>query len=146
MQQVNFDEAIDRIVQADSRYSRDAYFFLREALDHTQKRASRAKKSSKEEFARHVSGSELLEGIRDYALAQFGPMAITVLGEWGVTKCEDFGELVFNMVDHRILGKTDNDSREDFKAAYAFDEAFVKPFLPTRKPKSRRTSAPSATA
>jgi len=146
MQQVNFDEAIDRIAQSDSRYHRDAYFFLREALDHTQKRAARARKSSKDAFARHVSGAELLDGIRDYAVGQFGPMTVTVLNEWGIQRCEDFGELVFNMVDHRILGKTDTDSREDFKGGYSFEEAFVKPFQPARKASARRSGVQRAKA
>jgi uncharacterized repeat protein (TIGR04138 family) len=145
MQQVNFDEAVDRIVEADSRYHRDAYFFLREALDHTQKRVARARKS-KESFARHVTGAELLDGIRDYALGQFGPMTLTVLGEWGLRRCEDFGDLVFNMVDHRILGKTEADSREDFKGGYTFEDAFVKPFQPARKPAARRGGVQRAKA
>jgi uncharacterized repeat protein (TIGR04138 family) len=80
-----------------------------------------------------VTGRELLSGIRTYALAQFGPMAMTVLDEWGVTRCEDFGEIVFNMVDAGLLSKTDSDSREDFQGGYSFDEAFRNPFLPQGK-------------
>ena len=79
---------------------------------------------------RHVSGQELLAGIRAYALDQYGPMTLTVLSEWGVRGCEDFGELVFNMVENNLLAKTKDDSRDDFKNGYTFEEAFRKPFLP----------------
>ena len=82
---------------------------------------------------RHVTGQELLEGIRGYALTQFGPMVELVFAEWGVHRCEDFGEIVFNMVDIGLLGKTEQDSREDFQNGYNFHDAFRKPFLPSKK-------------
>ncbi len=129
MQAVNFDEAIEKIAARDPRYHRDAYLFLREALDHTQKIAGKPKHDE----IRHVSGQELLSGIRDYALRQFGPMALTVLNEWGVTRCEDFGEIVFNIVETGLLAKTEKDSPHDFQHGYDFEEAFRKPFLPATK-------------
>ena len=138
MQAPNFEEILENIVAKDSRYQRDAYCFLREALDHTQKAVSKSKKNE----IRHVSGQELLAGIRDYALSQFGPMTITVLEEWGIRSCEDFGEMVFNMVASNLLAKTENDTREDFKDGYDFESAFRRPFLPTPKPtKTEPTSA-----
>jgi uncharacterized repeat protein (TIGR04138 family) len=82
---------------------------------------------------RHVSGQELLGGIRQFALEQFGPMAQTVFEDWGVRNCQDFGEIVFNMVEIGLLAKRDTDSREDFLAGYDFQEAFRKPFLPASK-------------
>ena len=130
MQAPNFEEILENIVAKDSRYQRDAYCFLREALDHTQKAVSKSKKNE----IRHVSGQELLAGIRDYALSQFGPMTITVLEEWGIRSCEDFGEMVFNMVASNLLAKTENDTRDDFKDGYDFESAFRRPFLPTPKP------------
>jgi uncharacterized repeat protein (TIGR04138 family) len=142
MNTANFDEALEQIIQKDPRYNRDAYFFVREALDHTQKIVSKGGKAESrspagEEHAegkvRHVTGQELLAGIRSYALEQFGPMAITVLNEWGVRRCEDFGEIVFNMVENHLLAKTKKDSREDFKEGYDFEEAFRQPFLPANK-------------
>ncbi len=129
MQSVNFEEVVEKIVAKDSRFNREVYFFLREALDHTQKVGSG--KAHKNEV-RHVSGQELLSGIRDYALGQFGPMSLTVLTEWGLNSCEDFGEIVFNMVENNLLAKTEKDSREDFKDGYNFKEAFRKPFLPVK--------------
>ncbi len=129
MQPVNFEEILDTIVEKDPRYHRDGYFFLREALDHTQKLVGKAKKGE----IRHVSGQELLEGIRDYALSQYGPMTLTVLEEWGIRGSEDFGEMVFNMVANSLLAKTEKDTRDDFKGGYDFDDAFRKPFLPQNK-------------
>lgn len=129
MQAVNFEEILELIVKKDPRYQRDGYFFLREALDHTQKMVGKAKKDE----IRHVTGQELLSGIREYALSQYGPMTLTVLEEWGINSCEDFGEMVFNMVANNLLAKTDKDTREDFKDGYSFEDAFRKPFLPKTK-------------
>jgi uncharacterized repeat protein (TIGR04138 family) len=126
MQQINFDEALENILAKDSRYARDAYFFLREALDFTQKLISRENRGA----VRHVSGQELLDGIRQYALQQFGPMTVTVFEDWGVKRCEDFGEIVFNMVEIGLLAKTENDGRADFQNGYHFTDAFHKPFWP----------------
>lgn len=126
MQTPSFDDVLNGILRKDTRYQREAYIFLREALDHTQKTASKANKTE----ARHVSGQELLQGIRQFGLSQFGPMTATVLEEWGVRRCEDFGELVFNLVEHGLLSKTEKDSRADFQDGYDFDEAFRKPFQP----------------
>ena len=127
MQEVIFDEALEQILARDSRFHRDAYHFLREALDYTQRHQPREPRAK----LRHVTGQELLEGIRRFALEQFGPMTMTVLEEWGVRRCEDFGDIVFNMVEVRLLAKTEQDSREDFRGGYEFAEAFKKPFLPS---------------
>jgi uncharacterized repeat protein (TIGR04138 family) len=126
MQTPSFEDILNGILKKDPRYQREAYVFLREALDHTQKSASKTNKNE----ARHVSGQELLQGIREFALLQFGPMTVTVLEEWGVRRCEDFGELVFNLVEHGLLSKTEKDSRADFQDGYDFDDAFRKPFQP----------------
>src|SRR6185503_16550930 len=107
MQAASFEEAIEQIAVRDHRYHREAYFFLREALDHTQKMTGKPPKKNE---VHHVSGQELLKGIREYALQQFGPMTLTVLDEWGVKSCEDFGEIVFNMVETKLLAKTEQDS------------------------------------
>jgi uncharacterized repeat protein (TIGR04138 family) len=140
MHEVTFEEAIDEIVAQDRRFHRDAYVFVREALDHTQKLILKENRGQ----LRHVTGQELLGGIREYALAQFGPMAITVLEEWGIHKCEDFGEIVFNMVEIGLLAKTDRDSRADFAGGYDFEESFRKPFLPEgKRPGTRATPAES---
>ncbi len=126
MQAINFDDVLDRIVERDGRYHREAYVFLREALEHAQKAASKASRQQ----ARHVSARELLDGIRVYALESFGPMALTVFQEWGIRTCEDFGNMVFLMVANDLLRITEQDRPEHFKGAYSFEEAFRDPFLP----------------
>ncbi len=130
MQEVNFDETLEGILANDSRYSREAYLFVREALDFTQKLIVRDNRAQNRQ---HVSGQELLEGIRQYALQQFGPMTATVFNEWGVKTCRDFGEIVFNMVEGGLLAKTERDSRNDFQNGYDFTEAFLTPFRPQGK-------------
>jgi uncharacterized repeat protein (TIGR04138 family) len=135
MHTVNFEEIVDKIVQLDQRYTREAYFFVREALDHTQQMVHKTHRSGREAADRHVTGQQLLEGIRQYALDTFGPMALFLLREFGVHACADFGDIVFNLVEHGqgMFGKTEQDSREDFKAGYDFDFAFRRPFLPAAK-------------
>jgi len=151
MQAVSFEEVLELVLAKDTRYHRDAYQFLREALDYTQKKAGKEYRVPGEtregatledlkatvakdgEDQKHVSGHELLEGIRDYALKEFGPMVTTVFEEWGIRSCKDFGEMVFLLVDHRILRKTDKDSHADFENGYDFHEAFRKPYLPKAK-------------
>jgi len=128
MQKIGFAEALDKVVEKDPRYDREAYVFLRDALDFTLKR----RKKQKSEISRHVTGQELLEGIREYALNQFGPMVPTVFEAWNIRECRDFGNMVFNLIDARIFGKTDSDSIDDFNDGYDFYEAFVKPFLPEK--------------
>ena len=135
MQKISIEEAIEQIVKKDPRYHSEAYQFVREALDFTIKHQKKGQAQP-----HHVSGSELLEGIRLYALDQYGPLARTVLGYWSIRTCEDFGEVVFNMVALRILKTTEKDSRDDFKNGYDFDEAFLHPFEPIRKPTRRSTS------
>jgi uncharacterized repeat protein (TIGR04138 family) len=137
MQKQNFTEAIEEIVALDRRYDAEAYSFVREGLDFTVKMLKKSAHGAPEH--RHVSGQELLEGLRRYALEQFGPMTKTVLDYWGIRQCADFGELVFNMVEKGVLGKTDKDSREDFKSGYDFEEAFVRPYRPTKRPAARRS-------
>jgi uncharacterized repeat protein (TIGR04138 family) len=132
MHEASFEEALGKILAKDPRFEPAAYYFVREALDHTQKSIIKENKGK----MRHVSGQELLAGIREFGLAQFGPMTITVLEEWGVRSCKDFGDIVFNMVETGWLAKTDKDTRDDFQAGYDFAEAFRNPFLPSKKLKS----------
>ena len=126
MQKIGFPEALDRILAADSRYDKEAYLFMRDALDFTIK----SRKKQKSDLSRHVTGQELLEGVRQYALAEFGPMVVTVFESWNVRECADIGEIVFNLIRAGIFGKTESDCIEDFRHGYDFHDAFVKPFLP----------------
>lgn len=136
MQKVNFGEALGGILRRDPRFDRDAYLFVREGLDFTIKMLKKESAGA----GRHVTGQELLEGLRRYALDQFGPLTKTVLNHWNIHRCEDFADIVFNMVESGILGKSEKDHRDDFKGGYDFDEAFVKPFRAAPRPTPRRAS------
>jgi uncharacterized repeat protein (TIGR04138 family) len=109
------EQKISQILLRDDRYHREAYRFLQEGLDYTVQR--RGKKG-------HVSGKELLEGLRDMARERFGLMARTVLNQWGIKGTADFGEIVFNLVDEQVMSKQDSDTREDFANVYDFEEVF----------------------
>lgn len=132
MKRLNFEEAMRVILKEDTRYPLEAYVFLRLALDFT----IRAMKKPTAGPARHITGHELLDGIRQYALQEFGPITRTVLDAWGITRTEDFGNLVFNLVSHGVLGKTDQDKIEDFSNGYSFQAAFTAPFLPAASKES----------
>ena len=137
MQDLEFSEIVALICKEDTRFDRQAYTFVRQALDQTVKDL---KKKSPERTGKsqHVTGSELLLGIRAYALDQYGPLTKTVLNTWGIQHCTDFGDIVFNLIEYNVFSKTENDRREDFADIYDFDEAFVKPFAPagTRRTRS----------
>jgi uncharacterized repeat protein (TIGR04138 family) len=138
MQKIGFNEALAQITAKDPRYDTEGYLFLRNGLDYTLRQS----KKHKDDPARHVSGQELLEGLRAYALKEFGPMARTVLDYWGIRKGEDFGAMVFNLVEAGVFGKTDTDSIEDFKGGYTFEEAFDAPYRVTPRasaPKKQQT-------
>lgn len=132
MQDLDFDEIVALICREDPRYDRRAYQFVRQGLDFTVKEikkndAERARKSL------HVTGPELLHGLRAYALDQFGPMARTVLETWGIRRCADFGDIVYNLIEYNVFSKTESDRREDFAEVYTFEDAFDRPFRPERR-------------
>lgn len=135
MQDPDFAEIVSLICKEDPRFDRKAYDFVRLGLDHTVKEL-RKKDAARAEKSRHVSGGELLDGLRVYALDQFGPLTKTVLNAWGVTRCSHFGDIVFNLIEYNVFSKTESDRREDFSDIYEFDDAFVKPFQPTRRPRA----------
>ena len=131
MQNISFSDALDAVIRRDPRFDREAYSFLRDGLEFTIKKR-RAKSSRKDEPA-DVPVPELLDGLRIYALKEYGPMSRLVLESWGVRSCEDFGSLVFNLVEAGIFSKTDHDTPEDFRGGFDFDEAFLAPFRPQQK-------------
>jgi uncharacterized repeat protein (TIGR04138 family) len=139
MQNPDFAEIVSLICKEDPRFDRRAYDFVRLGLDHTVKEL-RKKDAARAERSRHVSGPELLDGLKVYALDQFGPLTKTVLNTWGVRRCRDFGDIVFNLIEYNVFSKTDNDRREDFSDIFDFDEAFVKPFQPARRPRGTSTA------
>jgi uncharacterized repeat protein (TIGR04138 family) len=136
MAKINFTEVVEQICENDPRYASDAYHFVQEGLNHTLKSLKRGGQHAH----RHVSGQELLHGLRDFALKEYGPMSKAVLNEWSIRTTDDFGQIVFNLVHSGVLGKNETDSPNDFKNVFTFDEAFVKPFEPRNSSTTRRTS------
>lgn len=121
-----YRERVAQIVTEDSRYAVAAYDFVRAAVSFTGKKLERGAGPGKR---RHISGQELLEGIREMALNEFGPLTLDVLEEWGLKRAADFGNIVFNLVNHNLLGASEEDSPDDFADGYDFTEAFLKPFV-----------------
>ena len=135
MQDLDFAEIVELIRKEDARFDKKAYFFVRQGLDHTVKNLKKTD-SDRAPKSPHVSGRELLEGLRAFALDQFGPLAKTVLDSWGIHQSADFGDIVFNLIEYKVFSKTDSDRREDFANVYDFEEVFVKPFRPAAKNRS----------
>lgn len=112
---IDFRKAVEEIYAKDTRYRVDSYEFILQALRFTQRKL---KKHG------HLSGKELAGGCAKFAIEQYGPMAKAVLKHWGITKTQDFGNIVNNMIDAKLLSKTENDSIDDFKDVYSFDIVF----------------------
>jgi uncharacterized repeat protein (TIGR04138 family) len=120
------------IVRRDPRYAYEAYEFVFAALAHTQKALGRVphgeaggEAGGEAESSNHVSGPELLRGVRDFALREFGLMARAVFRRWGIDRTDDFGEIIFNLIEANLMSKTPEDSRRDFHAVYDLDEELV---------------------
>jgi len=107
-----FAEVADR----DGRYTKEAFWFVRDGVHHAVR--SRAERSG------HVTAHELLETLRILALERYGANAREQLRSWGVTRCEDFGEIVFALIDNGVFGKRPEDRKEDFENGYDFATAF----------------------
>ena len=131
MQPTQFMDAIQIIVLKDKRYDIGAYFFLKDALDFTVKKA--ADENNGEH--RHVSAKELAEGFRSYALEQFGPMASTMMEEWGVTETLDIGNMVFLLIEEGVFGKQDSDTLEEFTNVFPLIKNLDSPFAPKKTAK-----------
>ncbi len=112
---MTFDEIVEVITDKDPRYKEGAYSFVMESLTFTQKKFRSIK---------HVSGTELLEGIKQLLVKKFGPMTMTVLTHWGIKETEDFGNVVFNLVENKVLSKTEDDDIQSFRDVYDFEKVF----------------------
>lgn len=126
MQTMPFAEIAESLAAKDPRYSAEAYSYLRDVLDAAIKHLRKNRKAD----VNHVTAGELLEAFRVHTLREFGPMATTVLEYWGIRSCEDIGNIVFNLVDAGVFGRTEQDTIEAFREGFDFHTAFVEPFLP----------------
>ena len=121
-------DPLREIWKRDPRYSLEAYQFLFDALDQAVKLTGRDKE---EGAGRHVTGQELLDGMRVHASNLFGPLAAAVWRSWGVETTLDWGRIVFRLVDAKLLNRQEDDRIEDFRDGFDFDEAFVRTYRPT---------------
>jgi len=123
----NLEERLKCVAARDGRYHINAYRFVYEALDYTVKQLDKK---------RHISGRELLEGIKNLAIEQFGALAIMVFDVWGLHKTDDFGNIVFNLVEAEMMSRSEDDTRDDFHDVYQFRDVF----RIDSKPRSMRSS------
>ncbi len=124
MNDQSFEETVARLCEFDFTYDMEAYYFVRDALDYA------SRKLRTEGGSRHVTGVELSEMAREYALQEFGPLSLLVLNEWGLYETSDFGEIVYKLINEGVFGKTETDRKAHFNDVYDFHEAFAKPFEP----------------
>jgi uncharacterized repeat protein (TIGR04138 family) len=106
-------------------YPIEAFLFVRDGLSHTVEEVHRDI-DPLSDTSRHVSGQQLCLGLRDYAIERYGMLAPTVLGTWNIRRTDDFGRIVFAMIEHGMMSKTPQDSLDDFRCVYDFDEAFAR--------------------
>ena len=111
-----FSDLVEEICSQDKRYKPDAYEFVLQGLNFTQDKLKRQA---------HVTGKELALGLRDYAIDQYGALAQTVLSHWGIKQTQDFGEIVYSMIEKKLLSKSGQDYLADFNLVYDFSQAFA---------------------
>jgi len=121
----DFLAKVRRVAKKEGQYDLEAYLFVFQALEFTLKRVGER---------RHISGPELLEGIKDFALLNFGAMGKAVFSQWGVRESVDFGRIVFSLVQAELMSKTENDAISDFTEGFDFDETFCRKYVPAKLP------------
>lgn len=126
MSKAKFEAAVDEIIKLHPKYKRDAYFFLRDSLDHTVQ----TQRSDELVEHRHVTGPEFLDGLRDYSLKEFGPMSLSVLETWGITSGYDVGQMVYYLIEQNVFGRSEEDHPQDFNNWIDFETAFQEPYRP----------------
>lgn len=139
----NFKKSVNRIVDTDPRYAADAYEFISNAVNYTA-HSLKKNKEKKDRPDHHVSAKELLDGIAEYALREFGPMASEVMKSWGLSDAKAIGNVVYNMIDEKLLRASEEDCVEDFSIEYDFDATLRKPF--TREKAAERSINPPTIA
>ena len=126
-------QAMRKLLKEDSRYKYEAYQFIREALQFAHENLPEMTRVVADEpysktRPRHITGQQLCEACRQYAIDQYGYLARLVLSSWGINSTSDFGEIVYNLIRIEQMRKSDSDRREDFDDVYSFDGAFEPDF------------------
>lgn len=127
------------ILERAGSYPIEAFLFVREGLSHTVERAMLQHEANHLRGGglggpdtHHVTGQQLCIGLRDYAILQYGMLAPAVLRHWNIVRTEDFGRIVYAMIEGGVMSKTPDDSIDDFASVYDFDEAFSDAHLSQR--------------
>ena len=107
-------------------FHKNAYQFVFAALRHAQENLGRDRSNHS---TGHVSGKELLDGVRELAQQHYGLMTVSVFAKWGIHSTEDFGKIVFELIESGEMKKTDDDHLEDFVDLYDFQKAFVEDYV-----------------
>ena len=122
-------EIIERIIEEDPRFHPNAYYFMLKCLNYSVQKHEPQFADDESGDQKHVTGPQLLECIREIALKDFGYMARTVFEIWGIKDSGSWGTIVYNMIESKLLSKSDSDSRSDFNDVYDFEEALDKAFF-----------------
>ena len=122
---MSFEEAVSQYLLEDPRYPAEAYYFIRDGFEYAARDLE-----EKEGAPRHLSGRELADGLKEFALDEYGPMAFFTLGQWNIHRTADFGELVYNLIRMGRFSQNKGDKKSDFNDLYDFDEVFNGPFRP----------------
>ncbi len=119
MESSNGYEMIEKVAEESGRFKPAAFLFVLRSIEHCRRRLARSG---------HVTGSELVESVRQLALTEYGPTSKLVLNDWGIHRTEDIGTLVFLMVEHQLLSRTEEDTIGDFADGFDFDVEFVQKY------------------
>jgi len=148
MPQLDPAHPLTKLLKRDQRYKFDAYAFVFESLQFAHEKLGFGQELPAEseeaeppprrggtrKAERHLTGQQLCEAVRQYAIDQYGLMAKAVLASWGIHNTGDVGNLVFNLIEIGQMRKTKEDTREDFENVFDFDAAFVRDFKITPPP------------
>lgn len=115
-------ERFRQAIRTDGRYPPAAYEFLHRGLQYTTEMIYGEEVP---DGPHHVTGRQLCDGLRRLAVETWGPLAPTVLHSWNIRDSRDFGEMVFLLVDLKLMGKQDDDHVEDFEGAFEVDDTFA---------------------
>lgn len=126
-------KTLEQVVDENGRYPLEAFEFVRHGLNFTVQQIH-GHARTKSEAACHVSGQQLAWGLRNYAVSRYGLLARNVLNHWGIHRTNDFGKIVFTMIESKLMQKTDDDDLRDFDSVFDFDTAFAPPERPLPQP------------
>ncbi len=121
------ERSMEEVIRSDGRYPPEAFAFLHDGLSHAVKDIHGQEGAPVEDAQRHVSGRQLCLALKDLAIERWGLLAKTVLGKWNIHASIDFGNMVYLLIENNFMRKTDDDSIEDFRDVFDFDEAFDVP-------------------